>query len=316
MPYDDADRLFAPRHDLPMPAYVPPGWADADAPQAIHGLPITPTHLLDAMRGASFCVSFQSPSQLSRAIGLLGPNSILMLDNGAFTAWRQNEKLKAAGRSPINFDEDYWEHFWQWVEPILMLVPQAIAVIPDVIDGTVEQNAELIRLAPLEMSDQLMPVWHMHEPLSYLTYLMESGFPNIAFGSSGEFASVGTDLWRNRVLQAFDHVEAIVTNIANGQFRPRFHLMRGLGQLKVGEFPFSTADSTLIARNHWRYTKALPHPPKSMARVRALRARIESHHFPDPPGARWPLSSWEPYTPKRLPKRKPLQQGLFATAAE
>lgn len=315
MPRDD-DSLHAARKDFSISEYEPPSWAHPDAPQAIHGLPITPTHLLDEMRGASFCVSFQSPSQLARAISLLGPNSILKLDNGAFTAWRQNEKRKAAGQKPIQLDSAYWERFWAWSEPILALVPQAIAVIPDVIDGTVDQNAEFIRWAPLQFSDQLMPVWHLHEPVSYLTYLMESGFPNIAFGSSGEFSTLGTERWRYRIRQAFDHIDAFAGDIDNGQFRPRIHLMRGLGQLKVGEFPFATADSTMVARNHWRDAKVLPHPPKTPARVHALRARIESHQFPDPPGARWPLASWEPYTPRRLARRRPLQGHLFADAAD
>jgi hypothetical protein len=40
--------------------------------QAVHGTPITPKHLLQQMKGASFCVSYFRPDQLEDVIPLLG----------------------------------------------------------------------------------------------------------------------------------------------------------------------------------------------------------------------------------------------------
>jgi hypothetical protein len=61
--------------------------------QAIHGTPITPRHLLQQMHGASFCVSYYGPQQLEDVIPLLGADSVLLLDNGAFSAWRKGSAL-------------------------------------------------------------------------------------------------------------------------------------------------------------------------------------------------------------------------------
>lgn len=57
-------------------------------PCAVHGTPITPVARLRELAGASFCVSYYSPEQLKACIELLGPDSLLLLDNGAFSAWK------------------------------------------------------------------------------------------------------------------------------------------------------------------------------------------------------------------------------------
>lgn len=247
--------------------------------QAIHGTPITPKRFLDQMTGASFCVSYFSPQQLEDVIPLLGPDSVLLLDNGAFSAWKKGLVL----------DEAYWDGYWSWVKPILDRVPQAVAVVPDVIGGTVEENARLIRELPETLwgyEDRLMVVWHLNEPLSYLRWMLESGFGNIAFGSAGEYASVGTALWDARVDEAFGLIDQLTLDLSHGIARPRIHMMRGLGQLKRGRHPFTTADSTNLARNHWQTKTNENH-------LITFRARIEKDSFPDAPCAVWPQASWE-----------------------
>ena len=61
------------------------------------------------------------------------PDQILMIDNGAFSA-------HMAG---IELDDAYWESFALWASNIMDLCPSAVAVIPDVIGGSEEQNNEL-----------------------------------------------------------------------------------------------------------------------------------------------------------------------------
>ena len=92
-------------------------------PRLLHGLPITPKHLLEQLRGESFCVSFAAPAQLEKAIELQDPEGMLMLDNGAFSHWR-------AGKGAIDR-----EAFFAWANEAQSQCDVAVAVVPDVIGG-------------------------------------------------------------------------------------------------------------------------------------------------------------------------------------
>jgi len=154
----------------------------------------------------------------------------------------------------------------------------------------------------------VMPVWHMNEPLDYLEYQLDS-YGRIAFGAAGEYQAVGTDLWRARTQAAFDTIEAVCGDMANDIARPRIHMLRGLGQLAAGEFPFASADSTNLARNHHRLVGGA----NEMTRVAAMRARIESGAFPTPPGALWPQPSYAPAPAGPRRSGRPLQRDLFVS---
>lgn len=241
-------------------------------PNAVHGTPITPRAQLQKMRGASFCVSYYAPEQLNDCIALLGSDSMLLLDNGAFSAWRKGHTMDAA----------YWAHYWAWAIETLSHVDQAVAVIPDVIDGDAEQNMAMItdaldRVAHAE--HRLMPVWHLHEPLGQLQRIVEMGFRWIAFGSSGGYSVVGTPAWDARIDAAFDTIHQSCAHFDD--LHPRIHMMRGLGQLPRGRHPFSSADSTNVARNHARQSRGGEH-------IERFRSRIEADRFPVPRTPVWP----------------------------
>jgi hypothetical protein len=246
--------------------------------QAVHGTPITPKPLLQQMRGASFCVSYFRPDQLEDVIPLLGDDSLLLLDNGAWSAFQRGTE----------FSREYWDSYWTWAKDILDRCPQAVAVVPDVIGGTVEQNWNMyFEELPESLwgyEHRLMMVWHLAEPLSYLEHLVRSGFGYIAFGSTGEFLQVGSAKWDARIDEAFATIDRLTLDPSEGLARPRIHMMRGLGQLKRGRHAFQTADSTNVAQNHHRY-KAQPE------HVAAFRARIESCAFPAARCAVWPQAS-------------------------
>src|SRR5690349_25076265 len=106
--------------------------------QAVHGTPITPTHLLKQLAGASFCVSYFRPVQLEAVIPLLGDDSLLLLDNGAWSAFK----------SGTVFDDAYWDAYWVWAKAVLDRVPQAVAVVPDVIGGSVADNWRMFTEIP------------------------------------------------------------------------------------------------------------------------------------------------------------------------
>lgn len=205
----------------------------------IFGTPITPEHLLDQLAGSSFCVSYayreRLNGQLDRIIDLVGEDGLLLVDNGAFTAWTRGRELDPEG-------------FETWAADILARCPQAVAVIPDVIGGTVEENMALVHECELPM-ERVMPVWHMHEPLDYLVHLVESGFFFIAIGSSGEYAKTGTPAWHARVREAFTAIDELC---AGGAYsRPHIHMMRAqaFGHL----YDFDSTDSSNVAVNHHRY---------------------------------------------------------------
>jgi hypothetical protein len=74
----------------------------------IYGLPLSPTSALEALSGASFCVSYGTRDklgkQLDQAIRLVGQgDGVLLVDNGAYSAWK-------AGTDTMN-DESYLEGF-------------------------------------------------------------------------------------------------------------------------------------------------------------------------------------------------------------
>jgi hypothetical protein len=211
---------------------------------AIYGLPLNPMPLLEELAGASFCVSYATRNklgkQLNDAIRLVGQDGILLVDNGAFSLHKQGVSAR---------DESYIEGYEAWAGDILARCPQAIAVIPDVIGGTQEENAQLIRETMLD-TDRAMPVWHMHESIEYFLYLCES-FNYVGIGSSGDYWQVGSPKWHARITEMFAALDAWERDSDGAYLRPRLHMMRAQSQAHI--FGFDSSDSTNVAMNHGRY---------------------------------------------------------------
>ena len=216
----------------------------------VFGLPLNPTHLLEQLKGASFCVSYGTRQklgkQLDQAIRLVGEDGLLLVDNGAFSAHQSGIDTMS--------DETYLEGFADWANDILDRCPQAVAVIPDVIGGTVEQNAQLIEdtMCMFSDTDRLMPIWHMHEPISFLTDLAER-FGYVGIGSSGEYFNVGTAKWHARMTEALAAIDALIANSEGSLVRPRIHLMRAQSMAHL--YDVDSTDSVNVAINHGRYRK-------------------------------------------------------------
>lgn len=186
-----------------------------------HGTPITPKSVLHKLAGRCFCVSFMDPRDI-RTCRDIGQS--LMLDNGAFSAWR-------AGKATD------WPGYYAWVEE--WLGPADFAVIPDVIDGSDAENDALIAQWP--HGHRGAPVWHLHEPVDRLRRLVDQ-WPLVCLGSSGAYAEIGTERWEWRMDEAFNAV-------CGGRFVPRLHGLRMLS-CSGKRWPFASVDSTDIARNH------------------------------------------------------------------
>lgn len=228
-----------------------------------HGLPMWPREsLLKAMPGKHAMVSFEHPDQIADAAEICAS---VILDNGAFSAWRSGRVHDFAG-------------YLSWARHWLKHPCVEWCVIPDVIDGSEEQNDEL--LADWELRDELsVPVYHMHESFERLERLMDR-YPRIALGSSGAYADPGSAIWWERMASMMD-----VLCDHEGMPRVKLHGLRMLDPVIFSHLPLSSADSCNVARNVGIDSKWNgPYAPVSRhMRAIILIDRIESHAS----AARW-----------------------------
>jgi hypothetical protein len=196
-----------------------------------HGTPITPQSVMGELTGRCFCVSYATYRQGKDTVEQAHQiGQSVMLDNGAFSFWR-------VGRATD------WTGFYDWAEPWLDH-QTTWAVIPDVIDGSAEDNDRLLGKWFQRRLPRGAPVWHMHEPIDRLKRLCH-GYPRVCIGSSAQYATVGTDAWHRRMVQAMNEL------VGTGAVPTWLHMLRGMA-LAGSEYPFSSVDSTDIARNHNR----------------------------------------------------------------
>jgi hypothetical protein len=134
-----------------------------------------------------------------------------------------------------------WDGYYDWAAPWLDY-HTTWAVIPDVIDGTEEENDRLVHDWPL--GEQGAPVWHLHESIDRLRWLC-GVWRRVCIGSSGQFATLGTPQWHRRMEEAFNAI------CGNGPPPVWIHMLRGMA-FSDGPYPFASVDSTDIARNHNR----------------------------------------------------------------
>lgn len=229
-----------------------------------HGLPITPNSAAyAAIKGGHAFVSFRHPEQLVIALEVAQSFAV---DNGAFSAWESG--------SPVTD----WQPYYEWVASLHRLPPFDFAVIPDVIDGSEEENDALLDQWPWAGSAPHVgaPVWHMHESIARLERLALA-FPRICIGSSGQYATIGTDAWWARMAEA-------MAAVTDKQGRPvcKIHGLRMLDPQVFTRIPLSSADSTNIGRNvnidsRWRGTYT---PASKEVRALVIRERIEAMQSP------------------------------------
>ena len=211
-----------------------------------HGTHITPHRTLIGLRGKHFFVSFWRPDNIAIVSEIA---STFAIDNGAFSAWT---------KGVVPDWEKYKDFVDQWTTPNC-----DFHIIPDIIDGTWQQNLSLVQLWD---KPRAAPVWHLHEPLEYLAELMS--FPLVCIGSSGEYAKVGDTKWWKRIGEAMN-----ILCDDNGVPKVKIHGLRMLDN-KLRAIPFYSADSTNIAQNAWM--GPTKHGMSKEARAFVLADRIES----------------------------------------
>lgn len=193
-----------------------------------HGTPLRGTKRhkkIHALAGRHFCVSHYDARNVDicHQIG-----QSVMLDNGAFSKWTR-------GRSTN------WTGYYDWTEKWLAY-PTTWAVIPDVIDGSEDENDALLDCWP-HGKTQAAPVWHLDESIERLQRLIGAGYTKICIGSSGQYKQVGSVLWHTKMIKTMNAI------CVNDQVPVWLHMLRGLS-LSGSQYPLSSLDSTDIARNH------------------------------------------------------------------
>ena len=226
------------------------------------GLPITPaSSAVAAVSGGHAFVSFAHSDQLGIAIDVCQSFAI---DNGAFSAWKQGKPVTD------------WKDFLEWSEEISYLPHCDFIVIPDAIDGDLNEQTALIGRFLQHYGSRGMqvgsPVFHLNEPLNHASYLSRA-WSRVCIGSSGEYSEIGTAKWWNRMNQ-------VMIAMCDSRGRPncKLHGLRMLDPEIFTKFPFSSADSTNIGRNigidsKWKGTYL---PPNKDARALVMRQRIEA----------------------------------------
>ena len=208
-----------------------------------HGTPLSPRHELLKLAGKCFCVSF---SDKRDADWCLQHGQSVMWDNGAFSAFTRGKKFDEAG-------------FSEWVAP--RLSPLNWAVVPDVIDGTVEQQREMLSRWP-HPREFSAPVWHMGLSIDWLLELADE-WPRLCFGSTAAYWQVGSDAWARRADEAWNA-------LARRGLRPWVHMLRGLS-LCGDQWPFDSADSVNVARN---FKDSSTCPERMARRIDAIQCPI------------------------------------------
>jgi len=205
--------------------------------------------------GKHAMVSYEHPEQLEVAAEIC---QSVVLDNGAFSAWKQGKTYDFAG-------------YADWVAKWVKHPAVDWCVIPDVIDGSEADNDELLVAWTLPPAVSV-PVWHLHESLDRLERLL--AYPRVALGSSGDYATIGNDRWWKRMAEA---MRVICDD--DGLPRTKLHGLRMLDPGVFSKLPFASADSCNVARNvgidqKWKgpYT-----PPSRYSRAVVLMERIERH---------------------------------------
>lgn len=192
--------------------------------------------LAASVRNGGAFVSYARPDQIKQC---LDQADSVAIDNGAFSAWKRGLELD-------------WTKFYQWLGNYYHHNTVKFFIIPDTITGTEEDNDKLVNSVPSMYRDKAVPCWHLHESIDRLIRLCKR-FDRVAFGSSGEYATIRTKKWHGRMKEAFLAMDD------HGVGDTKIHGLRMLDGRVLGNYPLTTADSTNLACNVPKYNVKYPH---------------------------------------------------------
>jgi hypothetical protein len=222
-----------------------------------HGLPMWPeVAMVQSFAARHGMCSFAHPRQIEIAAEVC---QSVVLDNGAFSAWKGKQKYDFAG-------------YTAWAAKWLKHPAVEWCVIPDIIDGSEEDNDALVEHWEPDLVQRSVPVFHMHESLKRLDNLCR--WPRVALGSSGEFAKLRTPSWWARMAEMM----AVLCD-KDGMPRTKLHGLRMLDPDVFSHLPLASADSCNVARNVGLDGRWVgPYIPRSKhVKALVMMDRIEAH---------------------------------------
>jgi hypothetical protein len=221
-----------------------------------HGGPITPdTCAIKVWTARHAFVSFAATQQMNLAAEIC---QSFALDNGAFTFWKRGSGT-------------HWPDYYGWVSCWRNHPGFDFAVVPDVIEGSEDENDQLAAEWPFPRHQGAV-VWHINESIERLRRLSRE-WPRVCIGSSGEWDVSTPQRFLGRATQA-------IGAICDDDNRPvcKLHGLRMLNPAIFSKLPLASADSTNVARNigidsSWKGTYQ---PRSKETRAVILTERIES----------------------------------------
>lgn len=202
----------------------------------VYVTPITPNFVFEKFfKNKAVLISYLTPQNYVKAVEI---NCKIYFDNGAFTFYMNEEK-----RKKHNFNNDY-ENFYNFLENKIF----EHFFIPDIINGTEKANNILIQQVPSYLKSKAIPVFHLHESLERLEFII-SNWSYIALGSSQEYWKIGNLSWFIRM----NEIMKILCD-KDGKPKVKIHMLRCLNKDIFTKFPFFSGDSSNFARNHKRDT--------------------------------------------------------------
>lgn len=223
-----------------------------------HGGPITPdTCAIKAWKARHAFISFAHYGQ----IGLAAEHcQSFAIDNGAFSFWKAGKQTD-------------WKSYYEFIEAWRSHPGFDFAVIPDVIEGSEDENDNLLAEWSFAKHEGLA-VWHTNESIDRLVRLANE-WPRVGIGSSGEYDAA-------KVSKLLSRMNEVLPHILDDKKRPicKLHGLRMLNPKIFTKLPLSSADSTNVARNigidvKWKGTYQ---PQSKETRTTILIERIESEN--------------------------------------
>lgn len=215
--------------------------------------------LLKALyRDSGALVSYARPDQIKKIAAI---KCKLVLDNGAFSTWRNggNDNYQQWWRRHW---EGYYDFVGEWFSRIEWFI------IPDVIEGTEQENDALIEHVPEWLMQKAVPVWHSDESIDRFVRMCER-FDRVAIGCCGPHRSIRSAAWKRRMTEAFSAI------YVERDLNVKIHGLRMLDGRALSQFPFDSADSTNVAINVPKTKARLPNITDKLHRTAIMRHTIE-----------------------------------------
>lgn len=204
----------------------------------------------DVFATTNLCLSWASMARFAggKRTGEPTPSAIrhaiacrrLLLDNGAFSVWQLARQQEQPFR--LNVPAIY-----EWMTALVEMkgAERCAILLPDVIEGSEEENDTLLLTCPAHLRSVAWPVWHMPESLERLARLA-SEYGRVAVGACGAYRAVLSPEYCRRADEIFNEREQRFPGVP-------LHMLRGL-QVAGGPWPFYSADSTDVGQN-WSQTE-------------------------------------------------------------